>query len=78
MDFSPIQDFILDLDLASINIDNDMYAALLLTGLTLDNFQPKHLDEDHNYAPSLSPLPVSDPSTRPLTPISILCVPQPT
>jgi hypothetical protein len=33
MDFSLVQDFTLDLDLNSINIDNESYAAFLLTSL---------------------------------------------
>jgi hypothetical protein len=76
MDFSPIRDFILDLDLASINIPDDVYAALLLTGLTPDDFQPEYLDVDNSNAPSPAPLPVPDPSTRPLAPVPILRTPQ--
>jgi Chromo (CHRromatin Organisation MOdifier) domain len=77
MDFSPVRDFILDLDLASVDIPDDVYAALLLAGLTPEDFQPKHLDIDNEYATSPSPLPVPDPSTRPLAPVPILRAPQP-
>jgi Chromo (CHRromatin Organisation MOdifier) domain len=78
MDFSPIRDFILDLDTASLEIPDDIYAALLLTGLAPEDFQPEHLDVDNEYATSPSPLPVPDPSTRPLAPVPILWAPQPT
>jgi hypothetical protein len=78
MDFSPIRDFILDLDLASVDIPNDVYATLLLTGLTPEDFQPKHLDVDNEYAASPSPLPVPDLSIRLLVPIPVLWAPQPT
>jgi Chromo (CHRromatin Organisation MOdifier) domain len=77
MDFSPIRDFILDLDLASVDIPNDVYATLLLTGLTPEDFQPERLNIDNEYAASPSPLPVPDPSTRPLAPVPILWAPQP-
>jgi Chromo (CHRromatin Organisation MOdifier) domain len=78
MDFSPIWDFILNLDLASVDIPDDVYTTLLLTGLTPEDFQPKRLDIDSEYASSPPPLPVPDPATRAHTPILPLRAPQPT
>jgi hypothetical protein len=78
MDFSPIRDFILDLDLASVDIPDDIYATLLLTGLTTEDFQPEYLDIDQEHAPSPSPLPVPDPATRAHASVLPLGAPQPT
>jgi hypothetical protein len=78
MDFSPVRDFILDLDVASIELPDDVYAAVILAGLLPEDFHPELLDADDEDAASPSPLPVPDPSTRPLAPIPVLWAPQPT
>jgi hypothetical protein len=78
IDFSPVRDFILDLDTASLDIPDNVYATLLLTGLTPDDFRPEPLDVDTEYASSPSPLPIPDPATRPRAPVLPLWAPQPT